>query len=87
MRDFYVFPDSEESLVPDSKMLLNKLFEHAPGAVNVRDLKVDAMFVYGKVVSLSGICCSSVSETASPLRRWQIQLSFVLQLVKSVACA
>lgn len=51
---------SDEGGAPDSKMLLNKLFEHAPGAVNVRDLKVDAMFVYGKVVTLTGICWSSV---------------------------
>lgn len=56
----FMVAGSDEGGAPDSKMLLNKLFEHAPGAVNVRDLKVDAMFVYGKVVTLTGICWSSV---------------------------
>lgn len=41
--------------MPDSKMLLNKLFEHAPRSVNVKDLKVDGLYIYGKVVTVAGI--------------------------------
>lgn len=44
----------DESFLPDAKMLANKLFENAPGAVNVKDLKVDMVYIYGRVVPVSG---------------------------------
>ncbi|XP_065225352.1 uncharacterized protein Wdr33 isoform X2 [Planococcus citri] len=43
----------DESFLPDAKMMANKLFEHAPGAINVKDLKIDMMYIYGRIVSVS----------------------------------
>lgn len=35
-------------------MMANKLFENAPGAINVKELKIDMMYIYGRVVPVSG---------------------------------
>lgn len=51
--------------MPDSKMLLNKLFEHAPRSVNVKDLKVDGLYIYGKVVTVAGIYMFIISKIRS----------------------
>ena len=41
-------------------MMAVKLFEHAPGAVSVKSLKVDALYLYGKVVPVKGWLLSRV---------------------------